>query len=431
MGLHDLTETLRLSGGRTDDATPPVAHLFLVMECARPLAGGARWSLEGIDEVDVGRGPTRTAAREGRRLVVRVPDPSVSAVHARLLRVGAGWAVVDPGSTNGTIVDGQRVARAPLNDGALLALGSTLFTVKTAATPREALVNVDLDGSDATTTLLPTYARSLESLRQVMRSRLPVLLLGESGTGKEVLARAVHASSGRSGPWVAVNCGAIPETLVESQLFGHARGAFSGAVRDEPGLIRSSEGGTLFLDEIGDLPRTSQAALLRVLQEREVLSVGSTRAVRVDLRIVSATHRRVDALQGDAFRADLYARLAGYVHELPPLRERREDMGLLVSALLRALAPERAGRIALSVELGTAIVRHAWPLNVRELEHALASSSCTRGSSRSRTSPTPCAPVGSRRRRRRHRRHPSAASARPTPASARCFSRRSPRTAAT
>jgi transcriptional regulator with PAS, ATPase and Fis domain len=171
---------------------------------------------------------------------------------------------------------------------------------------------------------------------------------------------------------VPVNCGAIPETLVESQLFGHARGAFSGAVRDEPGLVRASDGGTLFLDEVGDLPKASQAALLRVLQESEVVSLGETRTRKVDLRVVSATHRRIDALEQGGFRTDLYARLAGYVHELLPLRERREDLGVLVSALLRSLAPDRSESLRLAPELGRALYAHDWPLNVRQLRHALA-----------------------------------------------------------
>jgi transcriptional regulator with GAF, ATPase, and Fis domain len=178
--------------------------------------------------------------------------------------------------------------------------------------------------------------------------------------------------SKRRGAFVPVNCGAIPPTLVESQLFGHVRGAFSGAVRDELGLVRSSDGGTLFLDEIGDLPLASQAALLRVLQESEVSSIGSTRPTKVDLRVVSATHRRIDALTEGGFRSDLYARLAGYVHELLPLRERREDLGLLIAAILRNVAPGKAASIKLASELGRALWTYSWPLNVRELQHAFA-----------------------------------------------------------
>src|SRR5262249_54080196 len=156
-------------------------------------------------------------------------------------------------------------------------------------------------------------------------------------SGKEVLASAVHKLSGREGPFVPVNCGALTDTLVESQLFGHTKGAFSGAVKDELGFVRASHGGTLFLDEIGDLPAASQAALLRVLEMREVTPVGSTRAVKVDLRVVSATLKSVGAL-----RPDLHARLAGYTHALAPLRDRREDLGLVLAEVLTRAAGSRA-----------------------------------------------------------------------------------------
>jgi DNA-binding NtrC family response regulator len=220
-------------------------------------------------------------------------------------------------------------------------------------------------------TLLPDHAQRLRALAQVALTDMPILLLGESGTGKEVLAGGIHALSGRRGAFVPVNCGAIPESLVEGQLFGHVKGAFSGALRDEPGFVRASDKGTLFLDEIGDLPRTSQAALLRVLQEREVTPLGSTKTAKVDLRGVSATHRRVDTLSSsDAFRSDLYARIAGYTHHLLPLRDRKPDLGMLVADLLEKAAPGKEAR--LTPALGRALYTYEWPLNVRELSHALA-----------------------------------------------------------
>jgi transcriptional regulator with PAS, ATPase and Fis domain len=171
---------------------------------------------------------------------------------------------------------------------------------------------------------------------------------------------------------VGVNCGAIPAALIESHLFGHAKGAFSGAVRDEVGFIRSADGGTLLLDEIADLPQASQAALLRVLQEREVVPVGATRPIPVDVRLVSATHESLDELvaRGE-FRRDLFARIAGAVLELPALRERRDDIGILVGTLLSKLAPEQASSLTLSPEVGRALVSYDWPLNIRELEQCL------------------------------------------------------------
>jgi transcriptional regulator with PAS, ATPase and Fis domain len=184
------------------------------------------------------------------------------------------------------------------------------------------------------------------------------------------VARAVHELSGRPGSFVGVNCGALPATLLETELFGYKKGAFSGATDDRPGLVRASDRGTLFLDEIGDLPASSQAALLRVLQEHEVMPVGGTRPVPVDLRVVAATHKGLDRLVADGgFRQDLFQRLAGHRTELAPLRERREDLGLLIASLL-----ERHGgrELGLDSPAALALLRHDWPGNVRELEQCLS-----------------------------------------------------------
>jgi transcriptional regulator with PAS, ATPase and Fis domain len=224
-------------------------------------------------------------------------------------------------------------------------------------------------------TLLPELEESHAALVRVARkSTVPILLLGATGSGKEVLAREVHAQSQRTGPFIAVNCGALPAALVESLLFGHVKGAFSGAARDELGFVRSAEGGTLFLDEIGDLPAASQAALLRVLQEHEVIPVGATRALPVDLRVVAATHRPLDAIaDGSTFRSDLLARLRGYTHRLPALRDRREDLGIILADILASVAGERAARLTLTPEAARALLAYAWPLNIRELQQAMAS----------------------------------------------------------
>jgi transcriptional regulator with PAS, ATPase and Fis domain len=221
-----------------------------------------------------------------------------------------------------------------------------------------------------TATLVPAVEDAMPRLVRVGMSKLSVLLLGESGSGKEVLANSIHRLSGRSGPFVAINCGALAPTLVESQLFGHVKGAFSGATRDEPGLVRSSSGGTLFLDEIGELPANAQATLLRVLQEKEVLPVGGTKPVKVDLRVVAATLKPID--ESPSFRSDLYARVSAFVHRLVPLRQRRGDIGLLIASLLPRLAPDRADKLRIAPDLATALVSHAFPLNVRELEHVLS-----------------------------------------------------------
>src|SRR5690606_9536217 len=231
----------------------------------------------------------------------------------------------------------------------LVTLGYTLFLFRaalsvTGGVPEWVDAGAREPAAPGMATLLPQLERELDRLARVAPSDVTVMVRGETGTGKEILARAVHALSGRSGEMVAINCGALTDTLVESERFGHRKGAFSGATEDAPGLIRMSHGGTLLLDEIGDRPPASQAAFLRVLQEREVMAVGGTRPVPVDLRVVSATHRDLEALVAQGrFRADLLARVSGFRIDLPPLRERREDLGLLIGALLRKLAGPAAG----------------------------------------------------------------------------------------
>ena len=231
---------------------------------------------------------------------------------------------------------------------------------------------------EALRTLSPALDQEFDVLRKVARSPIPVLVLGESGTGKEGMANVVHTLSGRDGPLLALNCGAIPATLVESELFGSRRGAFSGA-EDRLGLIRSAERGTLFLDEVAELPVPSQSALLRVLQEKQLLPLGANRAIPVDVRVVAATNRPVaDLVQEGKLRHDLYARLRGYELRLPPLRERIEDLGLLVAALITRHDGSGAPR-TLSRTAAWALFAHTWPLNIRELEQCLAAAVAVAG----------------------------------------------------
>ncbi|HVK76494.1 MAG TPA: sigma 54-interacting transcriptional regulator, partial [Kofleriaceae bacterium] len=214
--------------------------------------------------------------------------------------------------------------------------------------------------------------RDLDRLAQLATSRVTVLILGETGTGKELVARALHELSDRAGQFTAINCGALPTHLVAAELFGYRKGAFSGAQEDRPGLVRAADGGTLFLDEVGELPPEAQTALLRVLQEQEVLAIGGTRPVRVDLRVAAATHRNLEELVGRGeLREDLLARLSGFTMRLPPLRDRREDLSLLIPALLQRVAPAPA-RVRFSRVAALALLSHGWPQNVRELERCLA-----------------------------------------------------------
>jgi transcriptional regulator of acetoin/glycerol metabolism len=353
------------------------AHLTLsVALCAdRPLQSGVRYPIDA-DEVLLGRGAERTSARAAAGgktvLTLRFDDPRMSTTHARLVRRGRAWSLVDQGSKNGSRRNGEAVEQAAIGDGDVLELGSTFFVVRALGEAGPGIASPAPPAPLGIPTLHLGLGAALDRLAKVAPSLVSVVVTGESGTGKEVLARAIHRASGRTGRFQAVNCGALPATLVEAELFGCKRGAFSGAIADREGIVRSADGGTLLLDEIGDLPLASQAALLRVLQEHEVMPVGSTRAIPVDVRFVAATHRDLRALVGSgAFREDLLARLSGFHLQLPPLRERREDLGLLVGELLRRFAPGRARDVSLSRRAARALFAYDWPQNVRELEKCL------------------------------------------------------------
>jgi len=378
--------TQTLDGSDEDSrGLEPVAaqYLIIALDCVRPLTPPVRVLLD-VPQAIVGRGGRRDWSRQrpagGEGLLrIDLPDAWMSSEHARLVSergaAGAGWILEDRGSKNGTFVNGARTDRAELRDGDVIEVGNTFLiyrALRHAGPPCDHAAGADRGPTDVPRTLHPGWSTALATLLRVARSDVPVLLLGDTGTGKEVLARAVHAASGRSGPFTAVNCGAIAQTLVESELFGVLKGSFSGATEDRRGIVRAADGGTLFLDEIAELPEPAQVALLRVLQEREVLPVGATRAVPLDLRVIGAANQDLAGRVADGrFRADLHARMSGHLVRLPPLRSRIEDVGLLVGELLPRLAGERAGGVTLSRAAARALLAHAWPYNVRELEHAL------------------------------------------------------------
>jgi DNA-binding NtrC family response regulator len=360
------------------DLGPPQPHLFRVLECSHPLAPSARHCLGEIDSVVIGRGE-RSCDRGSRieqQLHVGVPDPWMSSTHARLLRRDGSWFIEDAGSRNGTLINGVPAERAALADGDVLELGRTFFLFRgeaasSAADPADLESSVLSPAVAELSSLSPPLVQELRRLVQIADSSVSVVVQGETGTGKERIAHAVHVLSRRPGAFVAVNCGALPDTLIETELFGCRRGAFTGA-QDRPGLVRTADHGTLFLDEVGDLPLSAQVALLRVLQERQVHPVGATHPVPVDFRLISATQEPLeDLVKAGRFRSDLLARLAGVTVQLPPLRERREDLGIITATLLRRLAPERAATLAFDKEAARALLRHPFPLNIRELEKNL------------------------------------------------------------
>jgi DNA-binding NtrC family response regulator len=303
---------------------------------------------------------------------VCIPEAAVSRQHARVSFKDGHWMLTDLGGRNGTIVDGEFVQEVVLEPLHEIRIGDAIFKFVQAGAESYARYRIDgtiLGGGAAGRgAIVGGYQidRLAEALRRVSRTELSVILLGESGTGKEVFARELHDWSGRKGAFQAVNCAAIPATLLESELFGYKRGAFSGADRDKIGIVRAADGGTLFLDEIGDMPMEAQAKLLRMLQSKEIVPLGSTHAEKVDVRIVCATHRDLLKFQQEGkFRGDLFARLNEYNILLPPLRERKEDIFMLCRALL-----ERHGRpdLGLSFPFMTGLLHYDFPFNVRELE---------------------------------------------------------------
>jgi DNA-binding NtrC family response regulator len=354
------------------------ARLFVAIERHRLSAGGRRVMLDELDEVVVGRAAVGRIERIAPRAVALwVGDSETSRRHMAVRRTASGWRVEDLESRNGTLVNGERVERAELADGDVVEAGGAMLRFAVDDEPGRDARDRDLDDMAGSPTVFQTLNRALEErialVRRIAPTRVPVLVHGETGTGKELMARAIHDASGRSGAFVAVNCGALPRGLIESELFGHRRGAFSGASDDHDGLFRRAHRGTVFLDEVAELPAESQVALLRVLQEGEVRPVGSSDSVSVDVRVVAASHRDLAQRIADGrFRQDLFGRLAGFEVTMPPLRDRREDLGTLIAALLARLCPQPE-RFTLHRDAACAMMRYPWPQNVRELEQALRS----------------------------------------------------------
>jgi transcriptional regulator with GAF, ATPase, and Fis domain len=317
---------------------------------------------------------------------VRVDHPSVSRRHAAL-HLGPTLRLEDLGGRNGTFVgdpgerdESGRTATVvqlsresmEINVGDCVTLGSTTLVVRRAPAPREAHEPLDLGGAAPAS---PEMRVILEQARLVARSFISVLILGETGVGKEVLARAIHRASTRADkPFLGLNCAALSESLLESELFGHEKGAFTGALQARPGLFEAADGGTVFLDEAGELPASVQVKLLRVLEDRKVLRVGARVPRPIDVRFLSATNRDLEAeVARGSFREDLYFRLNGIALTLPPLRRRTGE----IAELARSFADEACRKLdrrrvpALSAEARALLEAYAWPGNIRELRNAV------------------------------------------------------------
>jgi transcriptional regulator with PAS, ATPase and Fis domain len=314
----------------------------------------------------------RTVIGADQRADLVLDDPSLSRFHCEI-EVERGRPILhDLGSRNGTFVDGVPVIDAPLRDGALLLLGRTQLRFEIGTRN----VDVTLSPHDRFGRLvggsIPMRA-AYASLEAAAAGDITVLLQGESGTGKDVAAESLHMMSARrDAPFVVVDCGAIPDNLLEVELFGHEAGAFTGATVARAGAFEAAHGGTLFLDEVGELALELQPKLLRAIDRREIQRVGSTKRMPVDVRIVAATNRNLkEDVNQRRFRSDLYFRLAVLVVRMPPLRDRMSDIPALVAAILERIG-DRKSPIARALESGERLpelLRHAWPGNVRELRN--------------------------------------------------------------
>jgi DNA-binding NtrC family response regulator len=301
---------------------------------------------------------------------VVLTDPAVSGRHLSVVPRAQGFEVTDLGSRNGTFLDGIAVTSATVPLGSVLLVGTSLVQLL----PGEERVAIEPSAAEAFGGLhgrSPLMRDAFALLERAAASEASVLLTGESGTGKELAARALHEHSRRqSGPFVVFDCGAATETLVESDLFGHLRGAFTGAVAERPGAFARAHQGTLFLDEIGDLPMALQPKLLRLLETGTVTPLGGTHSERFDVRVVAATHRDLwEETAHGTFRADLYFRLAVVEVQLPPLRRRPEDIPALVRLFLQHHGVKEEGLEGPNLD---ALLAYSWPGNVRELRNVVA-----------------------------------------------------------
>jgi len=288
----------------------------------------------------------------------QINDPHISSKHCQIEKRPYGFYIRDLKSRNGVHVNGIRIIEGQLLDGARITLGASEFIFQT---KKPVSNNSPFHSKNS------EWSAKLQSLQQISKTGLPVFLQGESGTGKEVLANLIHNYSERKDePFISVNCSALTESLVESELFGHVKGSFTGATGDRKWAFEAARGGTLFLDEIGDLPLSLQPKLLRALENSEVKPVGSDRVLKTDVRIITATHKNLEQMVSEnLFRADLYFRIHVIRLSIPALKDRMEDF----EDLLYSFCKER--RVRFSVNAIEKLKKHSWPGNIRELKNSV------------------------------------------------------------
>jgi transcriptional regulator with GAF, ATPase, and Fis domain len=299
-------------------------------------------------------------------------DKAVSGTHFEISARDDGYRLRDLNSRNGVYIGDVRIREVYLRPGTMFRIGHTQIQFQST----QDVVDIELskaDRFDAVIGSSPAMREIFASLEKVAPSDLTVLITGETGTGKEMVARALHNMSPRKKkPFVVLDCGSIPRELIESTLFGHEKGSFTGAVGQHIGCFEQAQGGTIFLDEIGELDIGLQPKLLRVLEQREIKRVGGDRTIKVDVRVLAATNRDLrDEVNKGGFREDLYFRLSVVNCELPPMRERREDIPSLANHFLRDVASRRGLTMSFSQDAITAMMGHAWPGNVREMRNVV------------------------------------------------------------
>ncbi len=344
-------------------STPALPQLALYVVYPPELAGLVIPLAPGLT---LGREPSLPASSHAAGPFAMVSHPTVSRRHCAVELGFQTPILVDLGSSNGSKVDGVALSsRGVLRPQSVVRLGEVLAVID----------ERPVEGSPTTPALpgtAPAVVRAREALAKAALSTAPVMVLGETGTGKERVAAELHRSSGRKGPYIKFSCAELARELVESQLFGHERGAFTGATNAQRGLFQAADGGTLFLDEVGELHPELQAKLLRVLQEGEVRPLGSSTPQRVDVRVVGATNRDLAAeVERGTFRRDLYARLSYFELRLPPLRERRQDLLWWLAHLTEQLAASSGAPPAhfrLQPDAAELLLLHSWPENLRGLD---------------------------------------------------------------